>query len=789
MSKKTLINSAVAILLIVFLFNSGEFGRWFFVGLLVCVGIRIIVYVVELYMRYRRNKSSFHREYFLKMTAWMMFFFFISGTIVFIFDLPYMSTPKDPQKFNNVELILRSIICSLDMFMLDVDSNILDNLGSYPTRKGIILIQAAFSFVCTVTLLVSLIFSRIKAYYVLHRQTRITDEKNHLYLFFGLDDNSRLLAHSVACNDPRALTIFVDEANIKDDENDSWENIVTLFTHRPKTFEIAEEAHALVAIGSKSFSDLPDSVFDGKDVDVFTMVGLGKVKQLIEALPEHASDAQLHVFFLSDDEDRNIRSLINLAKDSVILNSARNTKITHRIYCHARYNGPNRIIEDIAVRMNLDVEIVDSSHLSVELIKSRSDDQPVRVATFSQEYTAAVTSALNCLIVGFGEVGRDAFRYLYEFGTFIKVKDGKEKVSRPNIVAVDKRMDVLSGLFRANTPSVHYNTSVRKLGKFKCNLLKLDVGNYRFYDNLLSKEQCEKLNYVILALGDDDRNIALATNIFNRIRRYRSDMSNLIIMVRCIKGEKVAMMEKVSAHFNKGCGCDSHDVIRLFGQPKDIYSYSTIIREDLTRKGMAFFKNYVRIRNEEDSWNNRRARLTKVDKKESGEIGYPNIDNLRKLRRQESQDMSNALHVATKIWILKKALGKSVDWLDFVSRFFSGDGLSSITGSYDSLYYPYLTDEENLIMLRLAQLEHARWNAAHEMLGYENNLKKHSCEERTQLHNCLKTWEELDEESVNSSLPGWTCDYKAYDFSVIDTSIAIEAGKQRKETNSGHDRQ
>ncbi len=772
MTKKTILNVLIILFFILFLFNSGELGRWIFVGVLGCTAIRIIIYVIGLYIRYLRNKSSFHREYFLKMTAWMMGFFFLTGTIAFIIILPYMSNPEDPHVFNNVELILRSMICSLDMFMLNVDSNILDNLKSHQILKALILLQATFSFICTITLLVSLIFSRVKAYYVLHRKTKITDDKNHLYLFFGLDDNSRLLAQSIAKNDVRALTIFVDEANLNDDENDSWENILTLFTHRHKTFEIADEAHALVAIGSKSFSDIPDSAFEETDVDVFAMVGLGKVKQLIESLTEHTEGAQLHIFFLSDDEDRNIRSLINIAKDSLILKTAENPKITHRIYCHARYNGPNRIVEDLAVRKNLDVEIVDSSHLAVELLKNRPVDQPVRVAALSDEFPATVSSALNCLIIGFGEVGRDVFRYLYEYGTFIKFKDGVSKVARPRITAIDRRMDLLSGLFRANTPSVNYNTAIRKFGRF--NLLKLDFGSYRFYNEILSKERCEKLNYIVLALGDDDMNIALASNIFNRIRRFRSDMSKLIIMVRCNKDEKVDIMEKVAAHFNRGCGCDSHDVIRLFGRPKDVYSYGTIIREDLKRKGEAFFKNYMRLRKEEGDWKERRAKLTKVERNELGEPGYPDIDKLRKLRRQESQDMSNALHADTKVWIIKKALGIDSNWDGFVSRFFNSDGSSSMVGSYGSISYPHLSDEENEIMLRLAQLEHARWNAAHEMLGYKDSGKEqHYCDERTQLHNCLKTWEQLDEESEAASSPSWTCDYKAYDFNVVDTSIAL----------------
>lgn len=773
MGKKTLFNFALLLLVFVVLVLLGELGKWIFIGLLAAIAVRIAVYIVALYRRFRHNKSSFRRDYILKILALTMGFFFISGTILYVIFLPYMEADNNyHHDINNVELFLRSMICSLDMFMLDVDSNILDNLSSHPVMKGFLISQASLSFLSTVFLLITLIYSRMKAYYILHRKTRVSDDKNHLYLFFGLDDNSRLLARNIAEHDPKALSVFIDEASLdENNDNDSWENIVNLFTHRHRTFEIADEAHALVAIGSRNFSNIPDDDLVGDDVDVFAIIGLEKVRQFIESLPQHPDGACLDIFFLSDDEDRNIRSLVNLAKDRLILNTAKDKVVKQRIYCHARYNGPNRIVEDLAVRKGLDVDIVDSSHLAVELIKSRPTDQPVRVASLSDEYPASVTSPLECLIVGFGEVGRDAFRYLYEYATFVKVTDGLPGVVKPHITAIDNRMDILAGLFRANTPAVEYNTDILKSGRF--NLFKLDYGDYSFYDRILSKERCEKLNYIVLALGDDDRNTALACNIFNRIRRLRTDMTNLIIMVRCVKEEKVDIMKKVAAHFNYGSDGGAHEVIRLFGQPRDIYSYSTIIREDLVRKGKSFFKNYMRLRKEDNTWENRRDKLTKVKTDESVIIGYPDLDKLRKLRRQESQDMSNALHASSKMWILENALGANGSWKDFVAKVFNADGSSSLFGSGASLTYPRLSPGENAIMLRLAMLEHARWNAAHEMLGYMVNNGSHKCEERTQLHNCLRPWEKLDEESIKSSSPEWTCDYKAYDFSVVETSIAL----------------
>jgi len=105
-------------------------------------------------------------------------------------------------------------------------------------------------------------------------------------------------------------------------------------------------------------------------------------------------------------------------------------------------------------------------------------------------------------------------------------------------------------------------------------------------------------------------------------------------------------------------------------------------------------------------------------------------------------------------------------------------------GSYDKIKYPLLTAFENSAILNLARLEHIRWIASHEMLGYTKaNKELHSCDERTRQHNCLRPWQELDEEGrMVTKLEGWACDYKLFDFGVVDNSILLS--KDRLETST-----
>ena len=100
---------------------------------------------------------------------------------------------------------------------------------------------------------------------------------------------------------------------------------------------------------------------------------------------------------------------------------------------------------------------------------------------------------------------------------------------------------------------------------------------------------------------------------------------------------------------------------------------------------------------------------------------------------------------------------------------------------------PGLDREENMAVLNLARLEHLRWNASHEMLGYrKGNKDLHSCDERTREHNCLRPWNELDCESLAvRQAEGWPADYKSYDFGVVDISILLYKDKLLKHTDDG----
>lgn len=776
-----LIGLALIISLISF---SGSFGLWLTIGIFALGGLLLLcslAYQLKTAI-IRPAHRLYSKDFSLKFMGTLMCLLFAIGTLLYLrvfyligHDSQVRVDVGNDVLFSNAEYLFRSMICSLDLFTLDVDSNILDRLDHHAGLKGWISLHAALSFSCTVAMLVGLVYSRLHAYYRLNYATRINDNKNHLYLFFGNNEPSELLIEDIAKNDPKAVAVIIDVANVKEDDNDEWEGIVGLIAHKQKVFKTAEKIGAHVAIASQQLDDIEKDITAREDFDAFGYLGVAKIKKFIHRLSQ-TSNPQLHIFFMGEDEELNIRNIIALAKDTTIMAMAKNKDLYHRIYCHARFNGPNRVIQDVALNKHLNIKIVDSSHIAVELLKLDSRCHPVNVVKTSSENLATVDSPLKTLIVGFGEVGRDAFRFLYEFGAFVDSKNPNAR-SRFECMIVDKNLDDIKGTMMAAMPGIFKPHRHAELGNPSIRFEQADFNSAEFYDKVLYQYRfLEEVNYIVISIGNNDEAIALAARIFNQIRRLRKDLSNLRIFVRCTDNKKVEGIQKIADHYNYGYGQGEHNapVIQIFGQPEKTYTYDLVVSDRLIEEGKQFHEEYRKLSGEGDSWESRHKQLT--------DTGIPNIEKLRKLRRQESQDRANALHAATKMILLKDALAElarendtPLDLYSFYLRYFNADGSANVIGAQTGIRYPELSDKENEIILRLAQLEHLRWNAAHELMGYVFNKGGKSCDERTMKHNCLCPWGQLDEQSW--MITDWPCDYKKYDFCVVDTTLALNRDK------------
>ena len=775
----TCIGCVIAVLIVIGLFVDNIVLVWGVIGLLGADALYLTVSRGWQWWRGNLSKIAL-RERFLSFLASLMFLFLITGTALFMQAFIYENQMKPsageaPFIFLNAEYLLRSLACSFQLFTGNIDSNVVDGIRDHQYLKGLISLQAFLSFCCTIAVLLSLAYARVMAYYRLYRRTKIDSAHNHLYVFFGMNDPSRLLAKSIKEREgDKAVIVFVENRLRNDDEQSGWDSVIGMFTHRRQTFLDADELDARVTFTELRLCDIGRDKIENNDI--LGEINLTKLRELIQNLSKGINDPQLHVFFLSENEDENIRALAILALDNTLKDTRAN--VQQRFYCHARRNGLNRIVEDIAFKFGLDVRTIDSSYLAVELLKADDTNHPVRFVDIDNHNPTTVKSKFSSLIIGFDEVGRDALKFLYEFGAFIdsSATPDNEQRSPFHCVVIDKRMDELKGSFVSFTPAVmaQRNSDKSPLVELKaCDCLTTE-----FYDNILTPNFCNELNYIVIAMGDDELGMTMAIRMLNYIRLSRPDLHNLRIYVRSYRSDKEMYMQQIATYYNEGYNKGLKDesfkndaVIKLFGQSKEIYTYEMIINEKLIQKGRKYQQSYARLRGESLLWDARRKK-----EQEKG-----SLDNMRSLRRKELQDLGNALHADTKIYLLKQALGADCDWNDFIRRYFDNDDMPQCEGSYDKIKYPLLSKEENSVILNLARLEHMRWNASHEMLGYTGphatTKDLHSCDERTREHNCLRPWHELDDESRATLSSDWPCDYKMFDFSVVDNSILLNKEK------------
>lgn len=508
------------------------------------------------------------------------------------------------------------------------------------------------------------------------------------------------------------------------------------------------------------------------------------------------TDKKVNIFLLGNIEEENIIGTAMLCRDKVITTFASSRPVS--IYCHARYDSINRVIEDKYSKNNINVKVLDSSHESINILRGNPEYHPINFVDIdTKDNLGTVTSGFTSLVIGFGETGRDAVRYLYEYGAFVNSMSSMEDDNRDIEYADNKRPWVTRSPFKCYIIDKDAN---KHSGQFFSNAPAIsnicvwnhDIFTPDFFENI--KSICKELNYVVIALGNDELNITTAVRVFNFIRKYRAkeSLKKLIFFVRCHNHEQKAHLQHIADHYNQ-CGCqnDEHKHIIIFGTEDQLYTYDQVIENDFEDEGRHYNALYCEAsgKNEEkDQWVSRHKIL--LEKK--------TLDALSELRRKESQDIANAYHALTKLHIIRKVtedkdgnvrpeLQRIHDCLEnmrFAPKFKRQDGLIMAQGNF--------TEQEQLLFRNLARLEHIRWNAAHELLGYQNykdgdpnevlvpekDEDRHCCNETHKLHNCLIDWQDLEGEA--KQIKSFDADYKLYDFYVVTTTFMMHNRRKSK---------
>lgn len=644
-------------------------------------------------------------------------------------------------------------------------------------------------------------FNIIAAFKRFFAKTCIRKAKKTTYLFWGMNNATYHLAKSINEHHKKAndgsYRIIIVRTSKEADTTPSLNGIGRLFNFLSLNDKDMEKLRDIEeCITSNTFVSLADLNVSslGAQPDVFRALGLKTISKLISK----KTSGEVHVLFLSDDEPNNIKGVANLRRDKVFMEKA-DTSATI-FYCHARDNSMNRVLEEQEIVNNVEVRIVDTSHLSIECLKRDVRYQPVSFVEIDKENNyGTVLSPFTSLVVGFGETGKDALRFLYEFGAFVDGTVTTGTYRSPFCChVVDKQLDNIKGPFMNAAPRLFSNKNVMlKPQTPLVTLHSIDYNSDEFFNDLLAK-LAPTLNYVVIAIGSDEAGMTLSVRILKYLRRQGRDFSKLRIFVRSYDSTLYPHMEKIRQHYN-----EQEERIVLFGNEKELFTYDMIIVDEFEQRGKEYYESYRSLNPEHDedgSWMQRRKKLkglitlkkTQIDPTTGCPVfaettidnpAKPSLEALQKLRRKEVQDKANALHEATKIHILENIVPNWYNQLVPCLFEFVNTGQHVIirrkrkhldTNVPKEVKYE-LEPKDQLLMDNLARLEHVRWNASHEVLGYipmpdTVPNEKRGCDETTATHNCLVSWEELDAESDKVS---YVKDYKIYDYGVVETTIDI----------------
>ena len=704
-------------------------------------------------------------------------------------------TMKACVQTDTIEKIFRSAVSAIGLFAFNIDSNVFDGIPKHCSIKDGLSVMAFLAGTCSIMLVIIVVFRRFYASIKLWLVSRINlFHHSNIYIFWGWNQQSKLLADSIRKHhekdsdywiviaEPNQLVYSEDTISIQD-------SLKKIFTYKRFTLQESVRSHTLVAIAN---SDLPNSSHNMhfpllEQNDILVQIGLESVVRLVTK-----DKPKTHFFFLSDKEDYNVACVSYFSNESI------NSKGNVTYYCRARKNDLYKTIEDLSTKKDMTIELIDTSHLSIEALKRDPLQHPVNLVTIDENNPTTVSDDFVSLIIGFDSTGRDALRFMYEYGCFVDSSSTNNHVYRSpfHCTIVDKDIATKVTPFKIASPLAV--KAENKDGTPLLSFLECDYNSEDFYNKALLPV-VNNVNAIFIAVGNNKEGATLCIHILKYIRQHRPKLDKLRIYVRCYSTEQVELVEQMTKHYNEGCD-PSQDIIVPFGKETVLFSYEQIVDTKFREKGKVYQEAYARLRGEHELWDLRHDILTGkeiYDKNTNGNKiednvngGYKhqtvsiknrvvNLNDLSSLRRKEHQDESNALHALTKMYLLHKSL-PDIKAEDFLQRYFDFDEQSvpeksKSEGFGSSRRYTELNDNENAVVHNLAVLEHLRWNASHELLGYVRaKVGVHCCDERTMQHNCLRNWEELDAESKATKVAdSWDADYISFDFSVVDTTIKM----------------
>lgn len=633
-------------------------------------------------------------------------------------------------------MVLRPIMSSLEMFVSH--SDLIEVCGEC---KNSPLYMSAFSIVHAAAVFISgflvihLLGQRFTSWLGIKIRAQLNLDKkvSNLYVFININDATLELAKTIPQGDSKM--IFIIEPVETNEEEKNFMGLMHGFSFRNEATRSIKNKNIknyLVAYSDKNLSSSIESDIDS--AKIWSIIGVPEI------LPYIKKANHLHIFLFSSDESDNLNATKNLLKAGI----TETQKVM--IYCKARNSYVNRaaVNEDIVGC----VRLIDDSALSVQSLKlmTRNNESDLCKKDFlahpinyveTKPRLGIVDSAFTSMIIGGGTTGQDALRFLYEYGSFVD-KDGCKSPFKCYVI--DKNMTEIRGMLKREIPALEFLSPEIKL-------LNIDWESESFRKLLLGHRAkngiLDELNYVVIATGDDERNITIATELYECAIRYRkTGMTHFSIYVRSYKKENEKRMNAVANYYKK---IENHDTIIVFGTKEEIYSYEMIVRNEMLEcNAERFFKKYQSVvkpdKKELETWEKRHNVLL------AQKLEVP-LEQRLDIERKENEDYSNCIHSYTKLKLMEWKDQTPLPLADFPFEVPESEMISQAEKDYQKCMY------------NLSHMEHLRWNASHYMHGYL--YKEKTKDARLKHHECILPFESLEMKQ------------RSWDYAVVQTTIEL----------------
>lgn len=594
---------------------------------------------------------------------------------------------------SNVALLLRSSLSSMEMFVSHSDLiEVNEKFHGNPTYMALFALTHFCAVAISAIFILRLFGFRLVSWVKVMKAYICSwlPLNCNYYVMFGVNSNTLMLANSIhkKRKEEKQRIIFINMPE-KGHSHAATRFSFSHFFHSDsngidKYLEDIEMMGALLFNSSRSF-DNPilkhsiDDVFKVFQALDFSWIVRMPLQNLLRNSATRKNKkfngSKVEFFFLSDEEKDNLIAVTVLQKIQKKQIDYKN--FSFNCYCHARKSQNNAAMLNEGA-LAFKVHIIDTSNLAVLDLKRDNRFHPVNFVE-KDTNTGTVKSAFTGMVIGFGETGRDAFRFLYEFSSF--TKDNQGNPSAKKIHVIDKDIDDLKAEFLEEAPALKNNSEIEWW-----NVKSTHSAGY--WDKL--KSVIQELNYIVISVKDDEEAVGIATSIFEHAYRYRDNLNRFKIFVRLRNSMREDFLRKHKEFFN---------VIVPFGSVMDAFSYETINKDVLEKAAKRFKYRYdilygakfdaIENGNEEEyadeAWLKRRkVYLEETDavKRKESEI---------KIWYQEEQDRSNVWHIYTKIALVNEDV------------------------TPESLQL----DSNKQLLQNLSDCEHLRWNAKMELLGFE----------------------------------------------------------------------